>query len=257
MAFTDSFPGFRLRMTRWGLAYLAACVVLGLAAVNTGNNALMAILGLALGSYVVSGLWSRQVLGSVEARVKPPSEVFAGRPFVVEVEIRNRSRIFPAYGLVVRNAEGGTVLHEPCLGASATGRHSVEAVFPERGWHRLGPWRLDVVMPLGFFLKSKTLAFEEPVLVYPRLLPRSRLSVRAMKSGRCTGSRPPGSRRWWSWNGNARLRRPSTSWSIRVSKIRPTGRSSLCSKVWSPRPPPAWSNGCAKGFRWASSSEGR
>ncbi len=165
-------------MTRWGLAYLAACVVLGLAAVNTGNNALMAILGLALGSYVISGLWSRQVLGSIEARVELPKEVFAGRPAVVEVEVTNNSRIFPAYGLVVRNLDGGTVLDEPYVGPGGVHRHSVEAAFSQRGWHHLGPWRLDVLLPLGFFLKSKPLVFDQPVLVYPRLLPRSKLSVR-------------------------------------------------------------------------------
>ena len=70
MAFADAFPGFRLRLTGWGVAYLIASVVLGLAAVNTGNNALMALLGLALGSYVVSGTWSRQVLAAIEASVE-------------------------------------------------------------------------------------------------------------------------------------------------------------------------------------------
>ncbi len=178
MGFADSFPGFRLRMTRWGLGYLVACVVLGLAAVNTGNNALMAILGLALGSYVISGLWSRQVLGSIGVRVQLPKEVFAGRPAVVEVELFNSSRFFPAYGLVVRNPDGGVVLGEPLLEPGACRRHSVETVFPDRGWHFVEPWRLDVILPLGFFLKSKTLVVDEPVLVYPRLLARASLSVR-------------------------------------------------------------------------------
>ncbi len=122
-------------MTRWGLGYLAACLVLGLAAVNTGNNALMAILGLALGSYVISGLWSRQVLGSIGARVKLPKEVFAGKPAVVEVDLINSSRFFPAYGLVVRGPDGGVVLGEPLLEPGACRRHSVEMVFPDRGWH--------------------------------------------------------------------------------------------------------------------------
>lgn len=174
----DSFPGFRLRMTRWGLGYLAACVVLGLAAVNTGNNALMAILGLALGSYVISGLWSRQVLGSIGARVTVPKEVFAGRPAVVEVELINNSRFFPAYGLVVRGMDGEVVLGEPLLEPGARSRHSVGTIFPDRGWHSVGPWRLDVMLPLGFFLKSKSLVVEAPVLVYPRLLPRAGLAVR-------------------------------------------------------------------------------
>lgn len=178
LSFTDAFPGFRLRMTRWGIAFLAACVVLGLAAVNTGNNALMAILGLALGSYVISGLWSRQVLGSIEAEVAPPPEIFAGRPAVVEVRVHNRARLFPAYGLVVRDVEGKIVLRECLVEAAGSCRHSVEVTFSRRGWQPIGPWRLEVVLPLGFFLKSKTIVFDEPVLVYPRLLPRSQLSVR-------------------------------------------------------------------------------
>ena len=106
MAFANAFPGFRLRLTRWGVVYLVAAVVLGLAAVNTGNNALMALLGLGLGSYVISGTWSRQVLATVEATVDLPTEIYAGRPAVVDVELRNTSGIFPAYGLVVRDLDG-------------------------------------------------------------------------------------------------------------------------------------------------------
>jgi uncharacterized protein (DUF58 family) len=178
MGFAESFPGFRLRLTRWGIAYLVACVVLGLAAVNTGNNALMALLGLALGSYVVSGTWSRQVLGAVGATVEVPSEVCAGRPTVVDVELVNTSGIFPAYGLVVRDADDRIVLRELALGAGDRRRHSVEVDLPRRGWHQLGPWRLEVLLPLGFFLKSKLVVAGREVLVYPRLLPSSAALVR-------------------------------------------------------------------------------
>jgi uncharacterized protein (DUF58 family) len=173
-----SFPGFRLRLTRWGLAYLVASIILGLAAVNTGNNALMAVLGLALGSYVVSGTWSRQVLGNVEAAIELPSEIYAGRPAVTGVELENTSRFLPAYGLVVRDGDGRAVIHEPLLATQARRRHTVELVFPDRGRHRVGAWRLDVLLPLGFFLKSKVLIFDREVLVYPRLLPMSSVSVR-------------------------------------------------------------------------------
>ena len=178
MSFASSFPGFRLRLTRWGLVYLVACVILGMAAVNTGNNALMAVLGLALGSYVVSGMWSRQVLGNVEATIELPSEIFAGRPAVIGVEIENTSRFLPAYGLVVRDSDGRAAIHDPLLAPGDRRRHSVELVFPDRGRHELGAWRLDVLLPLGFFLKSKVLIFDWEVLVYPRLLPTSSASVR-------------------------------------------------------------------------------
>lgn len=178
MAFANAFPGFRLRLTRWGVAYLVAAVVLGLAAVNTGNNALMALLGLGLGSYVISGTWSRQVLASVEATVDLPTEIYAGRPAVVDVELRNTSGIFPAYGVVVRDLDGRSVLTELCLETGQRRKHSVEVVLPRRGWQELGPWRLEVLLPLGFFLKSKILVAGRQVLVYPRLLPSASASVR-------------------------------------------------------------------------------
>jgi len=178
VSFADAFPGFRLRLTPWGIAYLVASVVLGLAAVNTGNNALMALLGLALGSYVVSGTWSRQVLAAVEATVGLPSEIYAGHPTVVDVELANTSGFFPAYGLVIRDPDGRRVLREFYLATGDRRRHSVEVVFPRRGWHEIGPWRLEVLLPLGFFLKSKILIVGRRVLVYPRLLPSSAASVR-------------------------------------------------------------------------------
>jgi uncharacterized protein (DUF58 family) len=178
VSFADAFPGFRLRLTRWGVAYLIASVVLGLAAVNTGNNALMALLGLALGSYVVSGTWSRQVLAAVEATVELPSEIYADRPAVVDVELANTSSIFPAYGLIIRDSNGRKVVTELYLAAGRRRRHAVEVVFPHRGWQELGPWRLEVLLPLGFFLKSKVLVADRRVLVYPRLLPSSATAVR-------------------------------------------------------------------------------
>jgi len=178
MSFTGAFPGFRLRLTRWGFAYLVASIVLGLAAVNTGNNALMALLGLALGSYVVSGTWSRQALGAIEAKIDLPSEVYADRPAVVDIELANTSRLIPAYGLVIRDAAGRSVFKEVSLAAGQKRRHTVELVFANRGWQGLGPWRLEVLLPLGFFLKSKILIAGRQVLVYPRLLPASLASVR-------------------------------------------------------------------------------
>jgi uncharacterized protein (DUF58 family) len=178
MSFADVFPGFRLRLTRWGVAYLVAAVVLGLAAVNTGNNALMALLGLGLGSYVVSGTWSRQVLATVEAKVELPAEIYAGRPTVVDVELVNTSRFIPAYGLIIRDSNGREVFSELYLETGRRRRHAVEVVFAGRGWQQLGPWHLEVLLPLGFFLKSKVLVAAREVLVYPRLLPSSAIPVR-------------------------------------------------------------------------------
>ncbi len=166
MTFSTRFPGFRLRLTRWGTVFLVAMLLVGVAAVNTGNNALMALLGLALGS----GTWSRQVLAGVTVNLRPPRELFAGRPTTLEAEVRNRCRLFPAYGLLVREPGGRALLLDALLAPGGTSRHALDWTFDRRGWHELATWRLEVLLPLGFFVKSKQLAGSGRVLVYPRLL---------------------------------------------------------------------------------------
>ncbi len=173
MTSAGAFPGFRLKLTKWGGFFLLAVIVLGFAAVNTGNNALMALLGLALASYAVSGLWSRQVLGSLEVKVETPKDVFAERPVVVTTELTNRSRLFPAYGVVLRDAGGQSLHCERLLAPGSSVRRSVELRFGRRGWNLLGPWTVEIILPLGFFVKSKTMLHGTRLLVYPRLLPHT------------------------------------------------------------------------------------
>lgn len=178
MSFTTAFPGFRLRLTRWGGIFLVAVIVLGFAAVNTGNNALMALLGLALASYAVAGVWSRQVLGSLEIDATTPKDVFVGRPVMVGMRITNRSRLLPAYGLVVRDGAGRALHREFLLPRGTSVRRTVELRFDRRGWNQLGPWTVEVILPLGFFVKSKSVLDGVRLLVYPKLLARAAAAPR-------------------------------------------------------------------------------
>jgi uncharacterized protein (DUF58 family) len=47
---------------------------------------------------------------------------------------------------------------------------SAEVVFPARGRVSLAGWRLEVLLPLGFFVKSKQVAAERKVVVFPPLV---------------------------------------------------------------------------------------
>ncbi len=165
------FPGFKLRFTRWGAVFLVLALVLAFAAVNSGNNGLIAVLGAALGSYVVSGVWSREVLGQVSARVRPPKETFVGRPALFEIELLNASRIFPAYGLVIKSADGTIVLAQGYIGPGESIKRTVSWGFDRRGRRQFGAWRLEVVLPLGFFVKSKEILKGQSILVYPAPVP--------------------------------------------------------------------------------------
>lgn len=169
MKWFGDFPRFGLRLTRWGAIYLVGMLLLGMAAVNTGNNALVLLFGLATGSFIVSGTWSRQVLGRAGGEVVLPRRLFAGRTELLDVTLTNGSRLFPAYGLAVRDGENRRVLFEPLLAAGATARRVAWLRAPRRGWQEIGPWRLEVVLPLGFFVKTKELIPPRRMLVYPAL----------------------------------------------------------------------------------------
>jgi len=167
----DDYSRFRLRLTRWGGLFLFFVLVLGLAAVNTGNNSLMLVVALALGAYVVSGIWSRQVLGKVQIRVRPPREIFAGKAVEFPFEAINRSRIFPACGLVIRDEDGTPLAVIDEIAAGGKLRSTLRILFRRRGRQRAGPWRLEVLLPLGFFLKSKEIDGCGELLVYPAIRP--------------------------------------------------------------------------------------
>ncbi|HHQ49462.1 MAG TPA: DUF58 domain-containing protein [Acidobacteria bacterium] len=183
MKWSAQFPRFGLRLTRWGAVYLLGMLVLGLAAVNTGNNALVILFGLVAGSFIVSGTWSRQVLGGAGGGVVLPRRIFAGRAEPLDVTLTNGSRIFPAYGLGLLDGGGHRVLVEPLVAPRASVRRTAWLEVPRRGWQELGPWRVEVVLPLGFFVKTKELVPSRRVLVYPALLPGSSVGLAAPGAG--------------------------------------------------------------------------
>ncbi|MCP4900586.1 MAG: DUF58 domain-containing protein, partial [bacterium] len=181
--FSERFPAFRLRLTRWGGVFLISVLAVAAAAVNTGNNALMLLLGFSLGSFILSGLWSRDVLEHARVEVIPPRELFAGQAATFEVRIANHSRFFPGYGLKIVDREGKTVLVEPLVESHAETRRFVELTVDRRGWINLSPWRLEVSLPLGFFVKSRDVVTELRLLVYPKLAQNTG-SMQALERGR-------------------------------------------------------------------------
>lgn len=171
MSLREDYAGFRLRLTRWGALFLLMVLLAGFAAVNTGNNGLMLVVAVALGSYIVSGIWSRQILGKIRIRVRKPREIFAGRTVDFPFEAENFSGIFPACGLLIRNLEGIAVGGIESLPPRGREESSLRDVFGHRGPRRAGPWRVEVLLPLGFFLKSKEIPGPGEILVYPEILP--------------------------------------------------------------------------------------
>jgi len=166
------------RLTREGIIYLAAVGILVLAAVNTGNNLLFMLLACALAGILISGVLSRAVLTGIDLKFDLPEHIFAERPVLAEVELRNEKQIWPSISLRVegdgrKNSE--QVLTEPVffpyIPRLASVQQKVELNFAHRGVYRQDAFAIRTRFPFGFFEKSRHVDSDLEILAYPRVEP--------------------------------------------------------------------------------------
>ncbi|HVZ16871.1 MAG TPA: DUF58 domain-containing protein [Terriglobales bacterium] len=103
-------------VTREGLIYMVIVLVIGVAALNTGNNLLFIIVSAMLAAIIVSGVASAAMLRRAEMDLTIPEHVFANDSVVGRVNVHNRSRWWPAFSVSVvppkvKAAKSKWVLH--------------------------------------------------------------------------------------------------------------------------------------------------
>jgi uncharacterized protein (DUF58 family) len=86
-------------VTRAGLIYILISVVIGIAAINTGNNLLYVIVAALLSAILVSGIASALVLRGLTLDVHLPEHVFAERPMLARLLLRNTSAWLPSFSV--------------------------------------------------------------------------------------------------------------------------------------------------------------
>jgi uncharacterized protein (DUF58 family) len=161
----------RIRPTKVGFWYILCAVLVGVAATNTGNNALYIVLAVMLGVLVVSGVVSRFNLRGLELELAAPHEVFARRPCHLRLSVKNRSRRLPRWLLVFSPGERSQPLLVPYLPRAGGSRGFMETILPRRGRQRF-PWvHVGSIFPLGLFHKGMRYRVDLDVLVYPELFP--------------------------------------------------------------------------------------
>lgn len=141
-------------------------LLLGFAAVNTGNNLLYLMVSALLGFMAVSGLLGQQNLQRLAVRVLPADDIFATLPTRVEVELDHQGRWLPACLISVEMAEGSTLF--PLLAAGRRQRQTLSLVLPERGYQSLPPVWIRSCFPINFFVRSRLLPIEQQLLVFPQ-----------------------------------------------------------------------------------------
>jgi uncharacterized protein (DUF58 family) len=81
---------FDYDVTKEGIVYLGVALLIGVAALNTGNNLLFIILAAMLAAIIVSGIASAAVLRGLRLDPSLPAHVFARQPIIARINLRNR-----------------------------------------------------------------------------------------------------------------------------------------------------------------------
>src|SRR5580693_3583891 len=92
---------FDYDVTRVGIVYVGIVLLIGIAALNTGNNLLYIIVAAMLAAILVSGFASALVLRDLELDVRLPEHVFAGRTMLGRIVLRNPRRWLPSFSVNV------------------------------------------------------------------------------------------------------------------------------------------------------------
>lgn len=181
---------FDYDVTREGVAYLMFTLVIGIAALNTGNNLLFIIVSSMLAAIVVSGVASAAVLQALELEIVLPRHVFAESDFSARLKLRNRRRWIPAFSVTVVavkqrrtkrrssadvNPPSGPVLDRatyfPYVPAGATGMADVQLRFEHRGRYAQDQLGLMTRFPFSLFRKTRRLDLAQELIVYPAVQP--------------------------------------------------------------------------------------
>jgi uncharacterized protein (DUF58 family) len=157
-------------VTRAGMVYLLSTLLIGIAALNTGNNLLYIVVAAMLAAVLVSGIASALVLRALELDVRLAEHVFAGKPVLGRILLRNPRRWLPSFSIQVvpskRKKAQKKWLWEPATFGFPPKRS------PEQQWVRLPDRRVrrivnDGTIP-GIF---------EGFAYFPYLAPQAELSA--------------------------------------------------------------------------------
>jgi uncharacterized protein (DUF58 family) len=181
---------FDYEVTRVGITYVAAVLIVGIAALNTGNNLLYMIVAAMLGAILVSGFASAMVLRGLHLDVRLPEHVFAGQMQKARIVVRNSRRWVPSLSIQViaakpkvkrkrwwRKSPPPKISHAlfdasvyfPIVPAGKEVSAEIELSFDARGRYQQEGFLLATRFPFAFLTKTRRIPLEREIVVYPRV----------------------------------------------------------------------------------------
>ena len=188
---TWTFDGV-VRLTRIGSTFVIFTIVIGFAALNTGNNALYIALTFLLGALLLSGIASKGGLKHLDIEMTTVDQAWAGRPAAAVIRVTNRSRIWNVRDVVIVSDDLNPAVVIDVIPRRSQISVNASFLFRRRGVIELKRVDLYTRYPFGFFLKKRRVRIHSELVVFPRLLldDRSQERFREVEGEQTTASRP-------------------------------------------------------------------
>ena len=168
----------RYKVTRGGVLFTLAIVLVVFGAVISANNLLFLIVAAMMATLLISGLVSRLGLAGLELDLQIPDHIPARRNVPARLFVRNHKWVMPSFSIRVDaiHEPGSPTLragvYSPMIAAGATVEETVEVRFPKRGAYRQGSFAFSTSFPFGFLEKTARVTLRREMIVYPSVDPQ-------------------------------------------------------------------------------------
>ncbi|MBU5614822.1 DUF58 domain-containing protein [Geomonas sp. Red51] len=154
-----------MKLTKGGGLYVAFTLLLGVSAVNTGNNLLFLIVAAMLAFMATTGVLGWLNIRGIALSVHLPDEVYAGTDTFLSVKLHNRKRYLPSFLIRVSVAGGTTSFLLVDRKRPQTG--SLLVSFAARGPLQLPDASISSPFPVNFFIRAASLPVHQACTVFP------------------------------------------------------------------------------------------
>lgn len=164
-----------LTITREGKWFIAVLFIIGIAAINTGNNLLYLVVASMLSFIIISGIMSESTLRGVKVKRTLPGQIFKGTPAPVRLNAENAKTRLSSFSFLVKEGPVDGLAAQPAyflkLKPRETAVRNVSYTFGNRGSFHLTEMRVSTRFPFGLFIKGRLDEDERAVIVYPAVKP--------------------------------------------------------------------------------------
>ncbi len=143
-----------MKITREGKRFILAAVLIGVAAVNTGNNLIYLIFSLMLSFILLAIALLRTNLSGISLEVSLNHPVFAGEQSHALFTIRNRKQRIPAYSIHITAPGVSSPVYCTFVPPKGFVKEELKITFSKRGMYSFGDFFIRSGFPFILFEKS-------------------------------------------------------------------------------------------------------